>query len=412
MPAYAYEAVDAQGRAHRGSMEADSPRAARSQLRQRGLVPMRVDPVEAAAAPQRLSASGPWPRLRWRSRAFGPTELAVLTRQLAGLVRSGLALERSLSVLADDADTPHQQAVLAGLRAEVNAGASLAKALGQFPREFPETFRAVIAAGEQGGALDEVLERLAQDLESALNLRSKLVGAALYPLIVSLITLAIVVFLLASVVPQVAEVFTGHKRALPALTSVMLWLSAQVRGSGLWLLGLLAVLAVGLRLALQRPAVRLRFDAAWLRLPVLGRLSRSYHAARFGATLALLTSAGVPMLKALQSAAQTLGNAALRADASQALELVREGAPLASALARTRRFPPLLVTFIRLGEQTGDLPGMLAHAAEQLGEDVQRRALRLATVLEPLLIVGMGGVVMLIVLAVLLPIIELNQLAR
>lgn len=409
MPAYQYEAVDAQGRASRGTLEADSPRAVRSQLRGRGLVPMRVRALGESQGP----AQRAWlQRELWSPRAFAVTELAVFTRQLAGLVQAGLPLERALTVLADEAEQPRQQAVIAGLRAEVNAGLSLARALAKFPREFDDTFCAVVAAGEQGGALGQVLERLAQDQEDALALRSKLVGAALYPAIVSLIALAIVIFLLAYVVPQVAEVFTGQKRALPWLTSVMLWLSQQVRSSGLAVLSLLLALALGVRLGLRRPALRLRADAAWLRVPVLGRLLRSYHAARFGATLALLGSAGVPMLKALQAAADTLSNRALRADAEQALALVREGAPLAAALARQRRFPALLVMFIRLGEQTGTLPDMLQRAARQLGEEVQRRALRLATLLEPLLIVAMGGMVMLIVLAVLMPIIELNQLAR
>lgn len=411
MPAYTYEAVDAQGRASRGTLEADSPRAARGQLRSQGLVPLEVQAV-GGAAPAAAGVRGLLQREIVSPRAFRATELTVLTRQLAGLVRAGLPLERALAVLSEEAERPRQQAVLSGLRAEVNAGAALAKAMAQFPREFDDTYRAVIAAGEQGGALGEVLERLAQDQEDTLALRSKLVSAALYPAIVSLIALAIVVFLLAYVVPQVTEVFTSQKRALPLLTAAMLWLSQQVRGSGPALLVLLAGLAVAARLALRRPAVRLRVDAAWLRLPLIGRLSRSYNAARFGATLALLTSAGVPMLKALQSAADTLGNQALRADAQETLVLVREGAPLASALARHKRFPGLLVMFIRLGEQTGTLPEMLQRAARQLSEEVQRRAMRLATLLEPLLIVGMGGMVMVIVLAVLLPIIELNQLAR
>lgn len=409
MPAYAYEAVDTQGRASRGTLEADSPRAARGQLRSRGLVPLAVQPVaERAAGGMRKTLQSEL----WTSRAFNSTQLTVLTRQLAGLVRAGLPLERALAVLAEEAENPRQQAVLAGLRAEVNAGASLAKGLGEFPKEFNDTYRAVIAAGEQGGSLGDVLERLAQEQEDALALKSKLVGAALYPAIVSLIALAIVVFLLAYVVPQVAEVFTGQKRALPMLTTVMLWLSAQVRSHGLWMLMLLAALAWGVCLALKRPGIRLRFDAAWLQLPVVGRLARSYNAARFGATLALLTSAGVPMLRALQAAADTLSNQAMRRDAEEALTLVREGAPLGSALGRHPRFPGLLVMFARLGEQTGTLPDMLARAARQLSEEVQRRALRLATLLEPLLIVAMGGMVMLIVLAVLLPIIELNQLAR
>jgi general secretion pathway protein F len=214
------------------------------------------------------------------------------------------------------------------------------------------------------------------------------------------------------VVPQVASVFVGSKRALPFLTVAMLAISDAVRHWG-WL-GLLVLVAgsVGLVAARRQEALRLRMDAAWLRLPLVGRLARGYNAARFAATLAMLAGAGVPILKALHTAADTLNNRAMRADALDALVLVREGSPLASALAGKKRFPGLLAMFARLGEQTGQLPLMLQRAAQQLGNEVQRRALQMATILEPLLIVAMGGVVMLIVLAVLMPIIQLNQLVK
>jgi general secretion pathway protein F len=210
----------------------------------------------------------------------------------------------------------------------------------------------------------------------------------------------------------VASVFAGSKRALPFLTVAMLAISEAVRHWG-WLGGLLLVAGgTGLVLGRKNEALRLRMDAAWLRLPLVGRLARGYNAARFAATLAMLAAAGVPILKALQTAADTLHNRAMRADALDALVLVREGSPLASALAGKKRFPGLLAMFARLGEQTGQLPVMLQRAAQQLGNEVQRRALQLATILEPLLIVAMGGVVMLIVLAVLMPIIQLNQLVK
>jgi general secretion pathway protein F len=267
----------------------------------------------------------------------------------------------------------------------------------------------VISAGEQGGHLGTVLEQLANDLEDQQNLRAKLLGAALYPAIVTLVALAIVVFLVTSVVPQVAGVFAGTQRQLPLLTQGMLALSDLVRNWGWLMLALTLAGITAFRLALRQTAFRLRFDAAWLRLPLIGRLARGYNSARFAATLAMLTAAGVPILKALQAAADTLSNQALRADALEALVRVREGAPLGMALAQNARFPGLLAMFARLGEQTGQLPVMLQRAANQLSSEVQRRAMALATVLEPLLIVGMGGMVMLIVLAVLMPIMELNQ---
>jgi general secretion pathway protein F len=266
----------------------------------------------------------------------------------------------------------------------------------------------VVAAGEQSGALGIVLEKLADDLEERQTLKAKLVGATLYPAIVSLIAVVIVIFLVTYVVPQVASVFTSSKRALPMLTVAMLAISAFVRSYG-WLVALLLGAGFGmLTLSLRNAAFRERFDAGWLDLPLVGRLARGYNAARFSSTLAMLAGAGVPILKALQAAAETLSNRAMRADAMDALVQVREGAPLASALAGKKRFPGLLAMFARLGEQTGTLPQMLSRASQQLGAEVQRRALALATILEPLLIVAMGVVVMLIVLAVLLPIIQLN----
>jgi general secretion pathway protein F len=409
MPVYSFEAISSEGLSRQGVIEADSARAARAQLRAQALVPIKVEPVSAqqgATSPQGAMA------LRRGRRVFGPTALAIWTRQLAGLVASGLPLERALTSLSDEAEKAPERELVATLRAEVNGGAPFAKALAQHPREFSAIFVAVIGAGEQSGKLGVVLERLADDLEEQQALKSKLVGAALYPAIVSLVALAIVLFLVTYVVPQVAHVFAGSKRALPVLTVIMIGLSDFVRSYG-WLLAVaIIVVAMGARLALANAQFHEKFDAAWLNLPILGRLSRSYNAARFANTLAMLAAAGVPILKALQAAAETLSNRALRADALAALVLVREGAPLASALAQTKRFPPLLAMFARLGEQTGQLPVMLARAARQLSTEVQRRAMQLATLLEPLLIVAMGVVVMLIVLAVLLPIIQLNQLVK
>lgn len=408
MPAFSFEALDAEGRVRRGTVDADTPKAARGLLRAQALVPLDV---QALAADTRTGASpGGLQRLFTRP-VFNATGLAIWTRQLAGLVSSGLPLERALTALAEEADTPAQRHLVAALRAEVNAGSPFARALALHP-EFSDIYCAVIGAGEASGALGEVLERLADDLEARQQLRAKLLGAALYPAIVTVVAIVIVLFLVGYVVPQVASVFAGTKRALPFLTVAMLALSDFVRGYGWALLGALILIAVSARAALSRPAFREKFDGAWLRLPLVGRLARGYNAARFASTLAMLAGAGVPILRALQAAAETLNNRALRADALDALALVREGAPLASALGQKKRFPGLLAMFARLGEQTGRLPQMLDRAATQLGTEVQRRALQLATILEPLLIVGMGLIVMLIVLAVLMPIIQLNQFVK
>jgi len=406
MPAFSFEALQADGVTRKGVIEADSVKSARTQLRTQQLVPLAVTPL---AVDTPLSDTPWWNRSIGGGRAFSASALTVWTRQLAGLVSSGLPLERALAALSEEAEEEKQGHLVASIRAEVNAGSSLARALALHPREFSPIYTAVIGAGEQGGHLSLVLEQLADDLEDQQNLKAKLIGASLYPAIVSLVAMAIVVFLVTSVVPQVAGVFAGSKQKLPWLTTAMLSFSDFVRSYGWAMLALLVAGTLSLLKALKQEAFRLRFDAAWLQLPLIGRLSVGYNAARFAGTLGMLANAGVPILRALQTAAETLSNRAMRADALEALVLVREGAPLAMALSQKKRFPGLLSMFARLGEQTGQLPLMLQRAAKQLSGEVQRRAMALATILEPLLIVAMGGVVMVIVLAVLMPIIQLNQ---
>ena len=409
MPAFSFEALDAAGQTRKGTIDADSPKAARSLLRAQALVPLAVEALASnTAAGQAPSLSQ---RLLTRP-VFNSTQLAIWTRQLAGLIVSGLPLERALSALSEEADTERQHHLVAALRAEVNAGSTFAKALSQHPREFSDIFCAVIGAGEQSGHLGEVLDKLADDLEQRQALRAKLIGASLYPAIVTCVAIVIVLFLVGYVVPQVANVFAGSKRALPMLTVAMLTISDVVRNYGWLMLGVVILFAIFMRTALSRPAFRATFDAWWLNLPIVGKLARGYNAARFAGTLAMLAGAGVPILKALQAAAETLNNRAMRADALDALVLVREGAPLASAISQKKRFPGLVSMFARLGEQTGQLPLMLQRAANQLSTEVQRRAMQLATILEPLLIVAMGLIVMLIVLAVLMPIIQLNQFVK
>ncbi|RYF27251.1 MAG: type II secretion system protein GspF [Comamonadaceae bacterium] len=409
MPAFSFEALDAQGQSRKGTIEADTAKAARSQLRAQALVPIAVEALTSAQAGNTSPTLG---RSIFTRPVFNATALAIWTRQLAGLVASGLPLERALSALSDEADDDRTRHLVASLRAEVNGGSTFARALTSHPREFSPIYCAVIGAGEHSGALGLVLESLADDLEERQALRAKLIGAALYPAIVTLVAIVIVLFLVGYVVPQVASVFAGTKRALPFLTVAMLAVSDAVRNYGWAMLGALVLAAFGLRAALSRPAFRQTFDGWWLGLPMVGKLARGYNAARFAGTLAMLAGAGVPILKALQAAAETLNNRAMRADALDALVLVREGAPLASALAQKKRFPGLVSMFARLGEQTGQLPVMLQRAAKQLSTEVQRRSMQLATILEPLLIVAMGLVVMLIVLAVLMPIIQLNQFVK
>ena len=410
MPAFTFEALDDQGGTRKGVIEGESARVVRGLLRAQSLVPLNVEHVTGESA--HGSTSGGLNRTLFASRIFNATGLSIWTRQIAGLVTSGLPLERALTALTDEAEDERQRNLLASLRAEVNAGSTFAKALAQHPREFSSIYTAVIGAGEQSGSLGQVLERLADDLEEQQALKSKLIGAALYPAIVTLVAIVIVLFLVGYVVPQVANVFAGTKRALPFLTVAMLAISDFVRNYGWLVLIAIILITLGSRVALRNDDVREKFDAAWLNIPLIGKLARGYNAARFASTLAMLATAGVPILKSLQAAAMTLNNRAMRTDALDALVMVREGAPLASAIAQKKRFPGIVSMFARLGEQTGQLPLMLSRAAKQLSAEVQRRAMHLATLLEPMLIVTMGLVVMLIVLAVLLPIIQLNQLVK
>ena len=415
MPAFSYQASDTEGLSRKGVLDAESARAARNMLRAQQLVPLSVELVGrdsgglqrfANQSGSSLSLTSP---ITFGRRVFGASALMIWTRQLASLVSAGLPLERALTALIDEASTPVQRDLVASLRAEVNSGVPLGKALENHPQEFSELYVAVITSGEQTGRLGQVLERLANDLERAQSLKGKLLAASLYPAIVSLVAFVIVLFLLSYVVPQVATVFASSHHALPTLTVVMLAVSKFVQSYWAVCFGLLLITAFALKSALKGLAFRQRFDANWLRLPLLGKLSLGYNSARFASTLALLSGAGVPILKSLETAAQTLSNEALKAHALEALVLVREGAPLASALAQNARMPRMLSMFARLGEQTGQLPEMLEKAAHHLGSEVERRALNIATILEPLLIVVMGVVVLLIVLAVMLPIIQLNQ---
>ncbi len=404
MPAYRFVALDAAAAEQRGVLEADSARGARSLLRSRGLIPLQVDAIAAEGAP--VGAR------RFARRRMNAQELALLTRQLSGLLVSGLPLERALGALAEDADRADLADLLQAVKSEVGGGHSLSAALSRHPREFSDVYRALVSAGEDSGDLGAVLGSLADYLESSQQLRSKLLQAVAYPVIVVLVAIAVVTLLLTYVVPQVVGVFQGAHQKLPLLTVMLIALSGFIRHWG-WLLALvLAGAALLLRQALRVPGPRAAVHAALLRVPQLGRLVRGLNTARFASTLAILSGAGVPILRALQAAIDTVSNSVLKADAQEALALVREGSSLASALSLHRRYPPVLITFIRLGEQTGTLPEMLQRAAAQHAQEVQRRAFTLVTILEPLLILGMGLMVMTIVLAVMLPIIQMNNLVK
>ena len=403
MPAFRYEAADAAGKTDKGVIEADSARQARTVLRARGLTPLVVDALGAQATKRGGSSFG---------KRLSAQENALITRQLASLLVAGLPLDEALAALADQAERAYVGELLAAIRAEVVGGSSLSVALAQHPKDFPDIYRALVSAGEHSGNLGLVLSRLADYIESRNALTSKIKLAFTYPAIVTVVAFAIVIFLLSYVVPQVVSVFANTKQKLPTLTIIMLWLSDFVRNWG-WLAAIvLVVIGVLIRNLLKQPALRLSWHKWLLTAPLFGKLVRGYNTARFASTLAILTSAGVPILRGLQAAGETLNNVALKTNVEDASTRVREGTSLARALAAQNQFPPVLVHLIRSGEATGNLPAMLERAAQGEAQELERRTLFLTGLLEPALILTMGVVVLLIVLAVLMPIIEINQLVH
>jgi len=414
MTAFRYAAADAAGRESSGLIEADSARIARQVLRGRGLVPLTVEPVVAEGQRTALQPS--------LGRRLSQTELAVVTRQLASLLGAQLPVADALTVMVEQSEKEQIRELMAAIRTDVLGGSSLSNALARHPRQFPDIYRALIAAGEESGKLGSVLGSLADYVEERAKLQQKITLAFVYPVIVTLVALAVVIGLLTYVVPQVVQVFANTKQALPWLTRALIALSDFVRAYGWIVLVLAAIAAFVLRRLLKVEAIRLRWHQRLLRMPVIGVLSRSLNTARFSSTLAILAGSGVPMLRALQAAGETVNNLAMRTRVLEATQRVREGFSLARALraggdedrqpGRARLFPPVLIHLIASGEATGKLPEMLGRAADIHAREAERRAMFFTSLLEPILILTMGVVVMLIVLAVLLPIIEINQLAR
>jgi len=401
MPAYRYEAADARGRVERGLIDADNGRNARQALRSRGLLPLSLKPAQAGPAGAGRLPGGP---------RIGDADLCWLTRQLASLLAARLPLDTALTATLEQAERRHLADALAAVRADVRAGHRLGQALAAHPRDFPPIYRALIDAGEESGDLPQVMEKLADYIESRSSLRNKILTAFIYPAIVTGVSIAIVIFLLSYVVPQVVGAFDQARQALPLLTRLMLSASGLVRDWGAAAAVALAASFALWRRRLRHPPSRLAWHARVLRLPVLGRYVLGVETARYAATLSILAGGGVPLLAALDAAGRTLGNDRLRLAADEAARQVREGSSLASALQAQKIFPPLLVYLTGSGERTGALPAMLERASCTLSSELERRAMTMTAVLEPLMILVMGGIVLLIVLAVMMPIIEINQM--
>jgi general secretion pathway protein F len=408
MAAFEYTALDAQGREVRGVQEGESARQVRQWLRDQQLLPTQVTAVTNSNATQ--SALGK--RRAFTRNRISNADLALLTRQLATLVKAALPLEDALRAVAEQSEKPTVKKIVTAVRARVTEGLTLAAALGEFPRVFPEIYRATVAAGEQSGRLDVVLERLADYTENRDQLRQRVIGALLYPIVLTVMCIAIIAGLLTYVVPKVVEVFESGQNALPWMTQVLLAVSEVLRDYGLWLLVALVIAGVLFRRWLRSPEARYRFDGWLLRLPLVGRLVRGFDTARFTRTFSILTGSAVPVLDGLRIAGAVISNRPMRAAVEQAAERIREGAPIGRSLAASKLFPPMTVHLIASGEASGRLEEMLDRAATNQERELDGLLTALVGLLGPLMIVGMGVFVLAIVFAMLMPIFEMNTLVR
>ncbi|MCQ4253884.1 GspF family T2SS innner membrane protein variant XcpS [Stutzerimonas stutzeri] len=402
MAAFEYLALDPRGREQKGLIEADSPRQARQLLREKQWAPLEV---KQAKSKEDVSRGG----LSF-GRGLSARDLALVTRQLATLVQAALPIEEALRAAAAQSTSAKIKSMLLAVRARVMEGHSMAAALREYPSAFPELYRATVAAGEHAGHLGLVLDQLADYTDQRQQSRQKIQLALLYPVILMVASLAIVVLLLGYVVPDVVKVFVNTGQELPALTRGLIATSDVVKSWG-WLivLGIIAAL-MAMRAALRDPALRLRWHAFILRIPLIGRLSRATNTARFASTLAILTKSGVPLVEALSIAAAVIANLRIRERVVEAAQKVREGSSLTRALDATGEFPPMMLHMIASGEKSGELDQMLARTARNQENDLAAQVSLLVGLFEPFMLVFMGAVVLVIVLAILMPILSLNQL--
>jgi general secretion pathway protein F len=407
MAAFEYAALDARGRRRKGLIEGDSARQVRQLLRDQGLMPLEVDQV-AESAQRGSDGGGPLKR----GGSLSITELTLFTRQLSTLARSGLPLDESLTAVAQQTESKRVRRVTLGVRASVTEGTTLAQGLSQFPRAFPPLFRATVEAGEHAGKLDQVLERLADYVEGRQAMRNKIMLAAFYPVILTVTAIGVVVMLMTYVVPKIVNVFTSVHAQLPPLTRGLIWLSAFLRNDGIYLLIAMALALLGFARAMRNPVFKRRVHRFQLRLPLIGRLARGANAARFMRTLGILFGSGVPILDALRIGSQVVTNLPMREAVEQAAHRVREGGSISRSLADSHLFPPITVHLIASGEASGRLDDMLDRAAANQERELETLIAALMGIFEPLLILTMGGVVMLIVLAILVPIFNLNDLIK
>jgi general secretion pathway protein F len=405
MGAFEYTALDAGGRERKGLIEGDTAKQVRQQLRDRQLLPLDV----------RESAQKELKRGKSKSmftRSVSTLDLAMLTRQLATLLRSGLPLEETLTAVAEQTEKPRIQSIILGVRSKVVEGHPLADGLRDYPQAFPEIYRATVAAGEQSGRLDDVLDRLSDYTESRQVIRQQVTNALVYPIVLVVLSLAIVSFLLAYVVPQVVAVFESSNQQLPLATRILIGSSDFLRNY--WYYGV-AALGLGAWLFLRwlkAPESRMKFDAFLLRVPLVGKMIRGLNTARFARTFSILTASAVPVLDALRISADVVTNEPMKLAVSEAALRVREGAPIGRSLAARKIFPPMMIHLISSGESSGELEKMLERAATNQEREMDGLLSTMTNLLGPMMIVFMGSIVMFIVIALLLPIFQLNDLVK
>lgn len=405
MPAYEYSALNARGREEKGLIEGDSPRQVRQMLRDRGLSPMSV----AQVAESSIAQASPF---QARRGSISSTELSLFTRQLATLVRSGLPLDEALAAVSQQSESKRVKRIALGVRSGVLEGSTLALSLNQFPNAFPPLFRATVEAGEQSGKLDHILERLAEYVERRQVMRNKVMLAAVYPAILTLVAIGVVVLLLTYVVPQVVGVYADIKADLPPLTTGLIAVSNFLRNYGVFLLILIVIGGFTFNRLMKNDSFKRKVHRRQLGLPLIGRLTRGANTGRFTRTLGILFGSGVPILEAMRIGTQVVTNLPMRDAIETAARKVREGASLYRSLSESKLFPPITVHLIASGESSGRLDEMLDRAAENQEREVETLVAAVMGIFEPVLILAMGAIVLVIVLAILLPIFDLNQLVK
>ncbi len=408
MAAFEYLALDTAGKKKKGVLTGDSARSVRSELREAGLTPLEVRLV--TDGDEKGSSRGPGGHRLGNRQKMSSMELAVVTRQFATLLDSGMPIEQALTGLVEQADQYRLKSILTGVRATVMEGGSLADGMRQFPRAFSELYTASVAAGEQTGHLESVLERLADYTEARQGLQQRISTALVYPIILTVVSILIVIALMAYVVPKVVQVFDDTGQTLPTLTQVMIRISDFIVNHG-YIVGLaLLLLVLAFSLSMRLPGPRLAVHRFILRFPLTRRLSTSLNASRMARTMSILIGSGVPLISAIRSSAEVVNNLIMRQGLETTAEEVQQGASLSRALARRKLFPPLLTQMVASGESSGQLDAMLEKSATSLEREAEARISVVVSLFEPLMILFMGAVVLVIVLAILLPIFDLNQL--